>query len=170
MRGSLHHDNATTERELTLDDFIRRFESQTLPKTEWTHAAHVRIGGCYVLAHGPATALQELRVGIRRLNESHGVVNSDTNGYHETLTCFWVAVIGRFLAEYQGAHPRTTRATLIEALVEHLGQRSALFEDYWTIDVARSVAARRHWVAPDKLPLDVAGLSLSGNDQHDIFG
>lgn len=128
----MHDDNAATERELALHDFIRRFESQRLSKTEWTHAAHVRIGGCYVLAHGPAVAIQELRAA--------------------------------------SAHPRTTRAALIEALVDRFGQRSALFEDYWTIDVARSVEARRNWVAPDKLPLDVAALSLSGNDQHYIFG
>jgi hypothetical protein len=156
----MHDDNASTDGEAVLDDFICRFEAQTIPKAEWTHAAHLRIGGCYVLGHGQADALVRLRAGIRRLNDSHGVINSDTNGYHETLTCSWLAVIGRFLVEYRAAHPNAERAEHIDALIDTFGLRSGMFTEYWSIDVARSVEARRSWIAPDKLTLDTTGLAL----------
>jgi hypothetical protein len=153
--GLIRDHSASAEDEFALDGFIRRFEAQTLPKAEWTHAAHLRIGGCYVLAHGQAEALVKLRVGIRRLNESHGVINSDTSGYHETLTCFWLAVIGRFLREYCGAHPDAKPVEAVETMVDTFAHRSGMFKEYWSIDVVRSVEARKSWIAPDRLTLDI---------------
>jgi hypothetical protein len=155
----MRNDDVNRESEIVLDDFIHRFETKTLKKSEWTHAAHLRIGGVYVLAHGQAAALAKLRVGICRLNESHGVINSDTGGYHETLTRFWLAIIGHFLSEHHHAHDDWSRADRIGALIDAFGHRSGLFRDYWSTDLVKSVAARRAWFPPDKLMLDAAGLA-----------
>ena len=38
-----------------------------------------------------------LRSGIRRLNESHGGVNSATDGYHETITAAYVQLLAQYL-------------------------------------------------------------------------
>jgi len=141
-----------------LDALVAAFEALTLPKVQWTHAMHVTIGGCFYLRHGEAGALARLRPGIRRLNESHGVVNSDTHGYHESLTRLWIALIARFLDEYRALHPRTARAAAIQALAESFGHRSRIFKEYWTSDVTSSREARALWQPPDALPPDIAVL------------
>src|SRR5690349_14771897 len=76
----------------------RALIDRTLPKAEWTHHAHLRTGLCHVLQHGPIIALELLRARITAYNESVGTANTDTSGYHETITRFYVTIIDRFLA------------------------------------------------------------------------
>jgi hypothetical protein len=152
----------STAAEKNLDDFVGRFEAQTLTKQEWNHAAHLRVAGYYVLALGEAAALEKLRVGIRQLNEAHGVANSDCSGYHETLTCFWVVLIRRFFRGYQSGNLDSKRASMIETLVATFGRRSWIYREYWSGDIAGSVEARKSWVAADLIPVDVSGLALQG--------
>jgi hypothetical protein len=70
----------------TLDALIAGFEDGTWPKAQWTHAAHLALGACYILKGN--RALDRLRTGIPRYNISQGGANTDDSGYHETLTCF----------------------------------------------------------------------------------
>ena len=37
--------------------------------------------------------------GILWLNDSHGTPNTDTSGYHETLTMFWLLTIEEFVGK-----------------------------------------------------------------------
>ena len=137
-----------------LRNFASAFEALSLPKREWTHAAHLVIGALCCLRYGEHDALERLRIGIRRLNESHGVENSDTRGYHETLTRFWLVIINRFLTEYKARHPQASHLSAIHALAERFGTDAGFFRRYWTCDVTSSVEARHRWVAPDALPLN----------------
>ena len=132
-----------------LNAFAVAFETASLPKQEWTHAAHVAIGALYILRYGASQALDRLRVGIRRLNEAHGLGNSDTHGYHESLTRFWVTLIARVLAELSRARPDATELQAVQTVVNELGKHAGLFRGYWTYDVAASVEARRRWIEPD---------------------
>ena len=70
----------------TLDQLAAAFTALTLSKPAWTHAAHLRVGAWHVHHLGAERALETLRPGIRRLNESHGVANTASGGYHETIT------------------------------------------------------------------------------------
>jgi hypothetical protein len=137
-----------------LGNFVASFEALSLPKKEWTHAAHLTIGACYVLRYGEHGALEHLRTGIRRLNESHGVENSATRGYHETLTRFWLMLISQFLNEHKRERPAASELNAIAALVERFGSNAGAFRRYWTYDIAASSEARRRWVAPDALALN----------------
>jgi hypothetical protein len=47
-------------------------------------------------------ALDEMRPRIRRFNESVGGVNDDQNGYHETLTVFWLWALKEMFADEDG--------------------------------------------------------------------
>ena len=63
--------------------------ARTLDRSEWTHEAH--LAAClWIIAERPdIVAERELPGIIRRLNESVGGVNDETQGYHETITqCF----------------------------------------------------------------------------------
>ena len=84
---------------------IDAFLDCTLPKSEWTHQAHLRVGLWHVDQFGPEEALIRLREGIRRLNATHGTANTDTGGYHETITRLYVLVMAQFLATADRSRP-----------------------------------------------------------------
>src|SRR5580765_2099613 len=79
--------------EAEIDVFLAAFEGCTLPKEEWTHSAHLLTGACYVHALGRDEALEKIRVCIWRFNESVGGKNTETSGYHETITAMWIRLL-----------------------------------------------------------------------------
>jgi hypothetical protein len=127
-----------------------RFTALTLPKDEWTHAAHLTVGAWHVDRHGPVEALTLLRHGIRRLNESHGNVNTATNGYHETITAAYVTLLAAYLA---ACPPGLSLDARVERLLASpLAARDMLFT-FYSRDRLLSVDARARWVDPDLAPL-----------------
>lgn len=122
--------------------FVQAWEDGSLPKADWTHAAHVAVGAAYAVRHG-GDALAHLRDGIRRYNAAVGTPNTDTSGYHETLTRFWADAVGGLVA---GVADEWQAACLA---VDRLGEDRDRHTLHYGFDVVRSVAARRHWVPPD---------------------
>lgn len=71
----------------------------TATREEWTHEAHIA-ATAYLLLRRPDVDLDtELPGIIRRFNESVGGVNSDTEGYHETITRSFLHGVRLFLDE-----------------------------------------------------------------------
>jgi hypothetical protein len=128
--------------ESALDGFLQAFRDGTLARGEWTHAAHVAVAAAWIYEE-PATALNRLRRDIRRYNEAAGVANTETSGYHETLTRFWVIRIGETMERGRD------RLEAVREAVARYGPQSGLFRSYYSFDVAGSVAARRAWMEPD---------------------
>jgi hypothetical protein len=58
----------------------------TLDRAEWTHEAHLAATIWLLLRRPDVDVDRDLGELIRRFNESVGGVNSDTEGYHETIT------------------------------------------------------------------------------------
>ena len=88
----------TAEPRLFADDAAIRSVGErmlacTLPKAEWTHAAHFA-AALWLMRYRPDLAPASAMPGlIRAFNEAVGGVNSDTAGYHETITqCFLAGV------------------------------------------------------------------------------
>jgi hypothetical protein len=127
-----------------IDTLVGRFLSRTLPKSEWTHQAHLVVGAWHVDRYGPDEALTRLRDGIRALNDSHGTVNSDSSGYHETITRAYARLIARAFAS--GAGPLPDRIARILSGPE--GERDALLR-YYSREQLMSAHARAEWVEPD---------------------
>lgn len=124
--------------------FIDTWERGALPKAAWTHAAHVAVGACYAVRFG-GEAFPHTKAGILRHNEAVGTANTDTSGYHETLTRFWVEVLAAVTAgldEWQAAC----------LAVERFGARRDYHAQFYGYDVVRSVEARRTWQPPDRGP------------------
>jgi len=132
-----------------LEDLVLRFRRRKVPHAEWTHLAHLAVGTWHVRRYGKEKALPKLRRGIRRLNDAHGTPNSDTRGYHETITRAYVHLIAEFLA----TRPQdATTADCAQALLgSPLAERDALLA-YYSKERLMSVAARRAWVEPDRVP------------------
>ena len=57
----------------------------SLPKIEWTHAAHFA-AAFWLLRRSEADAARDMPRLIRAYNVATGVPNSDSSGYHETIT------------------------------------------------------------------------------------
>jgi hypothetical protein len=128
---------------------VERFIECTLPKTEWTHHAHLRVGLWHVVTHGPEAALPLLRDRISRYNESVGTRNTDVSGYHETVTAFYVKAIAGAIADQPSGTPLDSLAALV---IDRCGDRDFPLR-YYSKERLFSVAARRGWVAPDLRPL-----------------
>jgi len=148
-----------------VSDLVARFRARTLPAEEWNHAAHLAVGAWHVRQYGPESALRRLRSGIRRLNEAHGTPNSDTRGYHETVTRAYVAL----LAELLGKRSRREAidASVRAVLASPLAAKGALFE-LWSRERLLSPRARRRWVAPDRRPLSLASLTAAVHDPEAV--
>lgn len=126
-----------------VDDLARRFQRLELSRAQWTHDAHLAVGLWHVARFGPGEALERLRCGIRALNEHNGVVNSRTEGYHETITRGYVELIAGFLSRRGVAVPTNEALDAdVDALLhDPLARRDALLA-YWSRERLLSAQAR----------------------------
>ena len=131
--------------------FVAAFDDRTLPQSLWTHRAHLTVGLWYVLHHGPVAALELLRVGIRQYNTAVGVANTDSAGYHETLTRFYVMALDDFVSRSGERGPTPSLLTRLAACESLLDSSWPLM--FYTREHILSVEARRNWVEPDVAPL-----------------
>ena len=90
----------------TSDDEIehigRGLIERTLPKPQWTHAAHFA-AALWLLRRGERAAFLQMPGFIRAYNESTGVANTDCGGYHETITLASLRAARALLAELDPA-------------------------------------------------------------------
>src|SRR2546421_12580068 len=82
-----------------------RFLALTLPKAEWTHEAHLATTTWLLLRRPDIDVDIELPDLIRRYNESVGGVNSDSEGYHQTITRVFLHGVRLFLSEADSTEP-----------------------------------------------------------------
>jgi hypothetical protein len=120
--------------------------SCTLPKAEWTHEAHLAATS-YLLLMRPEIDLDVALPGIiRRYNESVGTPNSDSEGYHYTITRAFLHGIRRFISEADVCRP--IHELINELLMCPMGRRDWPLR-FWSKERLMSVEARRGWVEPD---------------------
>ncbi len=121
-----------------------------LTKAQWTHGAHLVSAVALLDDVGRAAAEAEMPGLIRRLNESMGGVNSDTEGYHHTITVFYLRALEAFLAPHGGA---SLGEKCEAALAAPIADRAYPLQFY---DKAAlfSVAARRDYLPPVAPPYD----------------
>jgi hypothetical protein len=72
------------------DCLARAFCDCTLPKAEWTRDPHLRVGLWHLVRFPRDEALNRLRDGIRWYNVACGLANTDSSGYHEDISRFYV--------------------------------------------------------------------------------
>ena len=118
----------------------------TLARAEWTHEAHLA-ATTYLLLKRPDVDLGARLPGIiRSFNASVGGVNSDTEGYHETITRVFLHGVRLFLAEADLAEP--LHALVNELLLSPMGRRDWPLR-FYSRERLFSVEARRGFVPPD---------------------
>ena len=122
--------------------------ARTLPKAEWTHAAHFACA-LWLLTRPHLDAFSEMPGLIRAYNEATGGENTDTAGYHETITQASL----RAARDHLTARPGDGLATVLAELLEGPFGRSDWLLTYWSKQELFSVEARRTWRDPDLQPL-----------------
>jgi len=127
-----------------------RLLDRTLPKDQWTHAAHLT-ATLRLVRTRDAGLERDLPGIIRAYNEAVGGVNDDTSGYHETITQAYLAGIRAFAA---GLPDGTSDAEAAAALLKTPMGDKAWPLTHWSRARLFSVEARRGWVEPDLKPLD----------------
>ena len=120
--------NESSSSEECLGRYLAAFENHTLPKAEFTHSGHVTVAACYLFGSDSAAALPAMRSAIRGFNESVGGQNTDSAGYHESLTVLWLRLVERHL---QSAQPET-RLSAVRSAVAEFGSKSWLHREFYS--------------------------------------
>jgi hypothetical protein len=134
----------------TLEDAtktVEQFEAATLPSWAWTHEAHLITGLSILSRFGIDNAPTEMKKRLFKYNEAVGKINSDTSGYHETVTFFWLEAVWERLSV--DGKVNFDQATL-DALLSNidLANRNLFLKSY-SDKLILSVEARRKYVKPD---------------------
>jgi len=137
---------------------VRRFESCDYRLEEFTHTRHVTVACWYLCTNPRDAALARMREGLERLIAHHG-----RQGYHETITRFWMELLASYLEQFApGAHPLAR----INRALEGYGSKDVLFS-YYTRERVMSDIAKREWVEPD---LRAIGESSGAEEFDQLIG
>jgi hypothetical protein len=124
--------------------------ARNLPREEWTHEAHLAATTYLLLRHAEIDVDAELPDLIRRYNESVGGVNSDSEGYHDTITRVFLHGIRLFLSEADLREP--LHEIVNELLLSPMGRRDWPLR-FYSRERLMSVEARRTFIPPDPAAL-----------------
>jgi hypothetical protein len=126
------------------------FAACSLPRSEWTHAAHFAAALWLLRTRPELDAAAVLPGMIRAYNDSVGRVNDESGGYHETIT---QASLRALKGVLDANPPDMPLFQIVNALMASgLGNPNWLLE-YWSQARLMSVEARRQWLEPDLKPL-----------------
>jgi hypothetical protein len=117
-----------------------------LRREEWTHEAHLAACCWLVLERPDIGPERDLPGLIRRFNLSVGGVNSDTEGYHETITQCFIRAVRVYLARVDPALPLVEKVNGLLRSEEGRRDWPLCFYDPKTLF---SREARLGWVEPD---------------------
>ena len=138
------------------DEFLEAFERCTLVKSDWTHAAHVRMAWLYMSRNDFDEALRCIRQGIRRLNGHFGTASEK---YHDTMTIAYSALIRERIerdpsvADWPGFTARYP---------ETLDWSEPLPLRHYTRERLFSRAAHEAYIEPDIAPLPMLNVHTLG--------
>ena len=126
-------------------EFLRAFESCSLPAAEFRHRDHVRLAYIYLTLHEVGTALTVMRNGLHRFL-AH--VGAPPTKYHETVTRAWLLAVEHFMREAG----RTASFEDFAASSPRLFAHGAM-ETHYTPERLWSEEARQRFVEPDLEPI-----------------
>ena len=120
--------------------------ARSLAREKWTHEAHLG-ATTWLLTRRPDVDIDRALPGIiRSYNESVGGVNSDSEGYHETITRVFLHSVRLFLKEADADQP--LHQLVNELLLSPMGRRDWPLR-FYSPERLFSAEARREFVDPD---------------------
>ncbi len=132
-----------TDAEIAL--LAARLLDHSLPKAQWTHAAH--LSATLYLVRTRNDGLERDMPGIiQTYNVAVGGVNDDQGGYHETITQAYLTAIRAFVATLPAGIGDGEAASRL--LATPMGDKEWPLT-FWSRERLFSVEARRGWVEPN---------------------
>jgi len=132
-----------------IEHLTHRLLDRSLPKAHWTHAAHLVAAYSLLHRYELTELTDKMPHIIRRYNEATQTANTDTEGYHETITLFYLKAIDHFIKHLPQHMDYAKGCThLIHGPYGH--KDFAL--EYYSKARLFSVEARKIWVEPDLQP------------------
>ncbi len=132
--------------DLLIERLTERLIDHSLPKPEWTHEGHFA-AALWLNRHRPDLVEPS---GFKRIiisyNEATGTENTDSSGYHHTITVASLRAAAFHLAAHHYEVPICK--VLSDLMASPLGAKAWLMS-YWHHETLFSVHARRDWVEPD---------------------
>ena len=129
---------------MTDDEFLHAFLSGSLPNAQFHHRDHLRLAWLLTRQLGDEAATRAITTGIQGFAARHGHADK----YHETLTRFWVRIVGHMVH----ARPDITAFETFLATFPRLLDKDLPYH-HWRRETMASAAARAQWVEPDVLAL-----------------
>jgi hypothetical protein len=132
--------------ETEISELVRAFETCELNPAEFKHYQHLAVALWY-LKHLPyERASDKMRGGIQKLAAAYG-----KNGYHETITVFWLKMVSSFL---RTANSHATTAELANLVANEYCNKNVI-ADYYSAETLASAKAKKEWVEPDVKALEL---------------
>lgn len=143
-----------------LDALLEAFLDLSLPSEQWTHQAHLLVGAMLARRTPEAELLPFLRRAISAYNLASGAQNTETAGYHESITAFYAAVLAAF-ARATVDLPMTEAARRL--LASHLADRQIVTRAYdpATLKTVRGRLALAPWDRGDFNPETLVAEALA---------
>lgn len=131
--------------QIQIDKLITQFRAKTLPKEQWTHNAHILVAFWYNLNFEFDVAFKKIKENIWSYNLAVGTQNTDSGGYHETLTMFWMI----YTRNYIETHNLETVEEAFDHFIANKGVTNDLPLRYYSRELLFSVQARKECVNGD---------------------
>lgn len=128
--------------------FLAQFENCTLPETEWTHTAHIRVAWVCLNLASADQAIPRICEGILRYNTE---VLHRRNKYHETVTVAFTRIVAERMRE---AEPWNNFEKRID---DFLNSADPILLRYYSADRLFSDEARMQFVDADLRELPPLG-------------
>ena len=125
-------------------EFLLLFHDANLPSEEFRHRGHLRLAWLILSRHRREEAERIVAREIRRVAAASGAANR----YHETLTRFWVRILGHAMENA----PDVRSIDELLARFPFLLDKTLPFR-HWRGETFNSDKARGGWVEPDLVPL-----------------
>ena len=123
---------------------------RTLPKNAWTHAGHFAAAIWLCRHRRDLTTEGEIRAVISRYNEATNTPNTDTGGYHHTITLASMRAADDFITAYAADVP--VHIVHSHLIASRYGNPDWMLV-HWRRELLFSVPARRGWIEPDLVRL-----------------
>ncbi len=128
-----------------IENLVLAFENYTLPRSCWTHQAHLTVALWYLTHLSEEEAVKCMRDRIRNYNTAIGIENTKNSGYHETITLFWMRII---LTYFISEAKDRMFVDIANKLIKNYKNDGLIFE-YYSRDLLLSWEARIGWVEAD---------------------
>jgi hypothetical protein len=125
------------------EQFLAAFTAGQIANQDFHHRDHLRLAWIQICRLGLTDASEAVTTAIRQFAARHG----HGDRYHETMTRFWLRVVGMGISR----HPTLHFSELLAA-EPHLLDKNLPYH-HWSLELMGSDEARQRWRDPDVLEL-----------------